>query len=194
MARTQQQRREDTIARLLDASIETIVEMGYARASAAVIAKRAGLSAGALFRHYPTMGDFMAATGYEVLRRQLDLFGKRVAEIPADRPALEDVLTILRDVTGNDTNAVLYELMVAARTDAALRATLQDVLTEYATKIHETAAGLPGVDRYPAEMLPVVTALLTNTFDGAALLRGVLPIPELEDRRIALLTDLLGGG
>jgi len=193
MARTQQQRRADTIARLLDASIETIVEMGYARASAAIIARRAGLSVGALFRHYPTMGDFMAATGHEVLRRQLDLFGKSVAEIPADRPALEDVLRILRDVTGNDTNAVLYELMVAARTDAALRATLQDVLTEYATKIHEVAAGLPGVDSFPPDTLPVVTALLTNTFDGAALLRGVLPIPELEDRRIALLTDLLGG-
>lgn len=193
MARTQQQRREETVGRLLEASIATIVEIGYARASAAVIAKRAGLSVGALFRHYPTMGDFMAATGHEVLRRQLDLFGKRVAEIPADRPALEDVLRILSDVTGNDTNAVLYELMVAARTDAALRATLQDVLTEYATKIHEVAVGLPGVDSYPAEMLPVVTALLTNTFDGAALLRAVLPIPELEDQRIALLTDLLGG-
>lgn len=193
MARTQQQRREETVGRLLEASIATIVEIGYARASAAVIAKRAGLSVGALFRHYPTMGDFMAATGHEVLRRQLDLFGKRVAEIPADRPALEDVLRILRDVTGNDTNAVLYELMVAARTDAALRATLQDVLTEYATKIHEVAVGLPGVDSYPAEMLPVVTALLTNTFDGAALLRAVLPIPELEDQRIALLSDLLGG-
>lgn len=193
MARTQQQRREDTIARLLDASIETIVEMGYARASAAMIAKRAGLSVGALFRHYPTMGDFMAATGQEVLRRQLDLFGKRVAEIPADRPALEDVLKILCDVTGNDTNAVLYELMIAARTDPALRATLQDVLTEYATKIHEVAAGLPGVESFPADSVAVVTALLTNTFDGAALLRAVLPIPELEDKRIALLTDLLGG-
>lgn len=193
MARTQQQRRADTIARLLDASIETIVEVGYARASAATIAKRAGLSVGALFRHYPTMGDFMAATGHEVLRRQLDLFGKRVAEIPTDRPALEDVLRILRDVTGNDTNAVLYELMVAARTDPALRATLQVVLTEYATKIHEVAAGLPGVQRYPTDSVAVVTALLTNTFDGAALVRAVLPIPELEDKRIALLTDLLSG-
>ncbi|WP_395309652.1 TetR/AcrR family transcriptional regulator [Mycobacterium sp. AMU20-3851] len=193
MARTQQQRREETVARLLDASIETIIEIGYARASAAIIAKRAGLSVGALFRHYPTMGDFMAATGYEVLRRQLDLFGKRVAEIPADRPALESALTILRDVTGNDTNAVLYELMVAARTDAALRATLQDVLTEYAAKIDEVAAGVPGIDTVEADMVPVVRALLTNAFDGAALLRGVLPTPELEDRRIALLTDLLGG-
>jgi AcrR family transcriptional regulator len=64
MARTQQQRREETIARLLDASIETIIEIGYARASAAVICKRAGMSVGALFRHYPTIGDFMAATAY----------------------------------------------------------------------------------------------------------------------------------
>ena len=35
MARTQQQRREDTIARLLDASIDTIIDIGYAKASAA---------------------------------------------------------------------------------------------------------------------------------------------------------------
>ena len=70
MARTQQQRRDETVARLLDASIDTIVEVGYARASAAVITKRAGMSVGALFRHFETMGDFMAATAYEVLRRQ----------------------------------------------------------------------------------------------------------------------------
>lgn len=72
MARIQQQRREDTVARLLEASIPTIAEVGYARASAAVITKRAGVSVGALFRHFDTMGDFMAATAYEVLRRQLD--------------------------------------------------------------------------------------------------------------------------
>ena len=83
MARTQQQRREETVARLLDASIATIVDVGYARASAAVITKRAGLSGGALFRHFDTMGDFMAATAHEVMRRQLDAFGKKIAEIPA---------------------------------------------------------------------------------------------------------------
>ena len=128
MARTQQQRREDTIARLLDASIDTIIEVGYARASAAVITKRAQVSDGALFRHFPTMGDFMAATAHEVRRRQLEEVAKRVAEIPADKPALEAVLTIMRDITGNPTNTVMHELMVAARTDEKLRATLQDVL------------------------------------------------------------------
>ena len=72
MARTQQQRREDTIARLLDASIDTIIEVGYARASAKVITQRAQVSDGALFRHFPTMGDFMAATAHEAGRRQLE--------------------------------------------------------------------------------------------------------------------------
>ena len=191
MARTQQQRRADTIARLLDASIETIVEMGYARASAAIIARRAGLSVGALFRHYPTMGDFMAATGHEVLRRQLDLFGKSVAEIPADRPALEDVLRILRDVTGNDTNAVLYELMVAARTDEKLRATLHDVLTEYSAKIFETAGAVTPTDQLSDDTRAAVTAILTNTFDGAAILRPVMPDADFEARKLAVLADML---
>jgi AcrR family transcriptional regulator len=111
MARTQQQRREETVARLLEASIATIIEVGYARASAAVITKNAGVSVGALFRHFDTMGDFMAATAYEVLRRQLDAFTKQAAAIPSDRPALEAVLTILRDITSSSTNAVMYEPM-----------------------------------------------------------------------------------
>jgi AcrR family transcriptional regulator len=191
MARTQQQRREETVARLLDAGIATIVEVGYARASAAVITKRADVSVGALFRHFETMGDFMAATAYEVLRRQLELFTKQVAEIPADGPAIEAVLEILRDITRNPTNAVMYELMIAARTDEKLRATLQHVLTEYGTKIFEAAHALPGTENVPEETLAVLAATLTNTFDGAAIVRAVMPLPDIDAQQIPLLAALL---
>lgn len=194
MARTQQQRREETVARLLQASIDTIIEVGYARASAAVITKRAGVSVGALFRHFETMGDFMAATAYEVLRRQLETFTKQVAEIPADRPALPAALTILRDITAGSTNAVLYELMVAARTDEKLKETLQNVLGQYSAKIHDAAHALPGAESFPEETFPVIVALMTNVFDGAAIVRGVLPQPELEEQRIPMLTALLTAG
>lgn len=194
MARTQQQRREETVARLLQASIDTIIEVGYARASAAVITKRAGVSVGALFRHFETMGDFMAATAYEVLRRQLETFTKQVAEIPADRPALPAALTILRDITAGSTNAVLYELMVAARTDEKLKETLQNVLGQYSAKIHDAARALPGAESFPEETFPVIVALMTNVFDGAAIVRGVLPQPELEEQRIPMLTVLLTAG
>jgi AcrR family transcriptional regulator len=192
MARTQQQRRDETVARLLDASIATIVEVGYARASAAVITKRAGMSVGALFRHFDTMGDFMAATAHEVLRRQLDEFTKRVAEIPADRPALEPILMILRDITRNSTNTVRYELMIAARTDEKLRATLQLVLAEYGAKIYDAARVLPGAENMPEKTLVALAATLTNAFDGAAIVRAVLPHPEVDTEQIQLLASLLG--
>ena len=193
MARTQQQRREETVGRLLEASITSIVEVGYARASAAVITKRAGVSVGALFRHFETMSDFMAATASEVLRRQVESFTKQVAEIPADRPALEAALTILRDITGSSTNAVLYELMVAARTDEKLNAHLRDVLAQYTAKILDAARALPGADAIGSEMFPVLVALLTNVFDGAAIVRGIFPEPDIEEQRIALLSTLNTG-
>jgi AcrR family transcriptional regulator len=191
VARTQQERREETVARLLDASIATIIDVGYARASAAVITRRAGLSGGALFRHFDTMGDFMAATAYEVMRRQLDTFAKQVAEIPPNQPALEGVLNTMRDITGNDTNVVIYELLIAARTDEKLRGALQDVLKEYSARIFDTARALPTADEYPEGTLAATVALLTNTFDGAAIVRTVLPQPEIEAGRIPLLMALL---
>lgn len=191
MARTQQQRREDTIAALLDAGIAAIVEVGYARASAAEITKRAGVSVGALFRHFDTMGDFMAAIAQEVLRRQVDLFEKQVAEIPADRPVIEAMLTILRDITRGPTNAVLYELMIAARTDEKLRATFQEVLVEYEEKIFAVVRTLPATENVPLDTLAAVIALLTNTFDGAAILRAVAPQPELDAQQIPLIAMLL---
>ncbi|MGB8388519.1 TetR/AcrR family transcriptional regulator [Mycobacterium sp.] len=193
MARTQQQRREETVGRLLEACIASIVEVGYARASAAVITKRAGVSVGALFRHFETMGDFMAATASEVLRRQLESFTKQVAQIPPDRPALEAALTILRDLTSSPTNAVLYELMIAARTDEKLNAHLRDVFRQYTEKIYDAARALPGAESFPEDTFGVLVALLTNVFDGAALVRGVLPDPDIEERRISLLTTLMTG-
>jgi AcrR family transcriptional regulator len=191
VARTQQERREETVGRLLDASIDTIIEVGYARASAAVITKRAGVSGGALFRHFETMGDFMAATASEVLRRQLETFTEQVAVIPPDRPALEAGLRILRDITAGPRNAVLYELLIAARTDEKLKSTMQEELAQYVAKILDAARTLPGAERFPEEIFPVYVALLTNIFDGAALVQGFLPQPEIDEQRIPALIDLL---
>ncbi|MDT5077304.1 MAG: hypothetical protein QOJ80_1941, partial [Mycobacterium sp.] len=38
-----------------------------------------------------------------------------------------------------------------------------------------------------------LVAILTNTFDGAAIVRAVLPQPELEAQRIQALATLLEG-
>ncbi|WP_101951609.1 TetR/AcrR family transcriptional regulator [Mycobacterium sp. 3519A] len=193
MARTQQQRRAETVARLLDASIDTIIDVGYARASAAVIAKRANVSDGALFRHFPTMGDFMAATAREVMRRQLDLVTKRVAEIPAAEAALEAAVRIQWETTTNATNTVMFELMVAARTDGKLKATLQTVLAEYAENIYATARAFPGAEKFDEDTFATLVAIITNAFNGAAIVRPVLPQPDSEEKQIDLLIDVMRG-
>jgi AcrR family transcriptional regulator len=146
---------------------------------------------GALFRHFETMGDFMAVTASEVLRRQLESFTKQVASIPADQPALEAALTVLRDITSGPTHAVLYEVMIAARTYEKLRDTLRHELEQYSAKMYDTARSLPGAESFPEEAFPVLIALLANVFDGAAVVDMVLPQPEIAERRVAVLAALL---
>lgn len=194
MARTQQQRREETIARLLDASIDTIVELGYARTSAKVITQRAQVSDGALFRHFPTMGDFMAATAQEAGRRLIELGVRKAAEIPARKPSLEEALTILRDLTASPNNTVIQELAVAARTDVKLRETLRDVMTAYFAKIHETVRpSLPEeLDAAGDENFLAMLGLVLSAFNGATLFQHVLSQPGFDEAQIPLLVSLLG--
>lgn len=194
MARTQRQRSEETVAGLLDASIGTIIEVGYARASAALIAKRAHVSDGALFRHFPTMRELMAATLREAGRRQLELYTNRIANVPAEMQGPEAVLRILRDITHNPTNGVIYELLVAARTDEKLRGLLRDEIDLYQQKIFDAAKSVPtdGLDDLDAEDFGAMVTVLINAFDGAAIFQDVLSHSAvLEQRRITLLTSLL---
>ena len=193
MARTQQQRREETIARLLDASIDTIIDVGYAKASAAEITKRAQVSDGALFRHFPTMRDLMAATLSEAGRRQLEEVTTRFADIPTGKPALEEMLTIISDLTGNPTNTVIHELWVAARTDESLRETLREVMTAYVEKIYDAGRAVHSteLEALGEENFEALVAVLINSFDGAAMFRQVVSQPEIEQRRIPVLMSLL---
>ena len=193
MARTQQQRREDTIARLLDASIATIIEVGYARASAKVITHLAQVSEGALFRHFPTMGEFMAATLHEVSRRQLDEIANRLAMLPPDAH-LDAFLTIMRDLSSNPTNTVVHELMVAARTDEMLRAPLKEVLADYVARIYEAARSAFSAEElagFGEENFATLVTILVNSFDGAAIAGHVLQHPEVEERRMPVLMSLV---
>lgn len=188
---TQQERRESAIARLLDASIATIVELGYAKASASEITKRAGLSHGALFRHFETMSDFMAATAGEVLRRQMADFDARVVAAQVSGLRITDVIAALRAVMGSETNAVMYELTNAARTDKELRRILQAGSELYLAKVKQTAAALPGMADFPDELFGTLVLMVTDVFDAEANMASIRPLGEDElQRRDLVLTEI----
>jgi len=81
--------------------------------------------------------------------------------------------------------------LIAARTDEKLRHTLRHELGQYSAKILDAARALPGADGFPEETFPVLVALMTNVFDGAAVVEGVLPQPEIAAHRIPVLMALL---
>ena len=66
--RTQLQRREQTIGRIVDATIDALCELGYARTSVTEIGARAGVSQGGIFRHFDTRLDIVVAAAAEVPR------------------------------------------------------------------------------------------------------------------------------
>jgi AcrR family transcriptional regulator len=60
-----------TRARLLEAAIELLEEGGYAAASVAAIAGRAGVAAGALYRHFPSKAELFVEVFRTVAEREL---------------------------------------------------------------------------------------------------------------------------
>ena len=66
---TQAQRRAATQAKVLDATVEALVTVGYAGTSTPEICRLAGVSQGALFRYWPTKGALLAEAAAHLLGR-----------------------------------------------------------------------------------------------------------------------------
>ena len=66
----QAERREETIARLLDAAEVVVGAAGYAHTTVAAVCAEAGLSQGALFRHFPHRRSLLVATAERVAERR----------------------------------------------------------------------------------------------------------------------------
>ena len=79
VTRTQAQRRASTQAKILDATVEALVHVGYAGASTTEICKRAGVSQGALFRYWPTKGELLADAAKHLLGRVTEAYEQTFA-------------------------------------------------------------------------------------------------------------------
>lgn len=188
--RTQRERRESTIARLVDATIESILEVGYARTSVKEICQRSGVSHGGLFRHFDSLLALVMAAAEEVAQRQLAMATAGLARATASEDPIVATLQQIREGCRAPINAVFYELVVAARTDPELRGAMTGFGQRYAAAIAAAAQRAPVARQLPPDLLPVLVTSALHLFDGEALTRSVLPFPELEDQRMQMLVQL----
>jgi AcrR family transcriptional regulator len=125
---TQEERSAETRARLLDATIQSLVEAGYARTTTTRVCEIAGLSRGAQIHHFHTRAELVTAALEHLARKRLDEFSERTEALRAQEPSangnghdpLEVGLDLLWESFSGDLFIAALELWVAARTDPDL--------------------------------------------------------------------------
>lgn len=189
--RTQAERREGTIAALVDAAVASLGEVGYARTTTNEIARRAGVSQGGLFRHFGSRLDLIVAAADAVRARQFVDFREGLGAMSGFDVA--EVVRLLRRATRAPINAAWYELLVAARTDGELRTRLEPLAERYHREIVEIGRTLPIAALMPAEELDTIVLGIVHMLDGEALAATVTSHPGHEDLRVEQLVRLLAG-
>lgn len=177
--RTQAERTAGTQAKLLDAAIECLVELGFAKTSTQEIARRAGVSRGAQLHHFPTKESLVtAAVGH--------LVEKRLAEILETDPDPERGVEVLSEAFSGPLFYAALELWVAARTDSALHEAMLPLERRVSEAIMGGATAIMGSRMSPESIeLSVelarglaVSALFRTPDADAALRARLLPAWE----------------
>lgn len=83
--KTQPERTAATRQKLIEATIDCLVENGYAATSTSVIIERAGVSRGSLFYNFPTKADLMLAVLDHVYEQDTRLYDESLKGITDDR-------------------------------------------------------------------------------------------------------------
>ena len=169
MRRTQEQRSRETREKLLQATIEVLLESGYAGLTTAQVDARAGVSSGARVHHYPTKADLVIAAtrmaydrATELCQRRADVARRSVEPI---RHFVEDCHSIYFDWPF----IAALEVVIAARTDPALMKKIHPVLNQFHATMKATwmsALVDAGYDKVEAE---VTLRLTLNMMRGMAM-------------------------
>jgi AcrR family transcriptional regulator len=168
--------------RLMEATVDCLVELGWAGTTTTVVSKRAGVSRGAQLHHFPSKQDLVvAAVGHLTERRREDM-SLAAAELP-ERGRTRAVLEILSQQFVSSVFFAALELWVAARTDAELRDAVAPLERRIGRETHAYAVELLAIDEARGDNRELVQATLD-------LLRGLGLAASLSDdtkRRAAVL-------
>lgn len=189
--RAQSERRATTMKKLVDATIDSMLNVGYARTTVKEVCTRSGLSHGALFRFFPTMLDLILAAAEEIGERQIAHFERRWAKRRKSSEPLFESLVLLRESCRSPTNAVFYELLVAARTDTELRRALRPGVDRYFASIRQIAQKAQPLAALSPELFDTLMFSVIHLFDGETLVRKVHAQPGQEAHRMELLRGVV---
>lgn len=186
--RTQQERRETTRTALMEATVDSLVELGYGATTTLEVERRAGVSRGARIHHFPTKALLLASAVDHLYHRLGEHYEQAFGHPQAgadDTERLVAGLRVLWSVYLRPSYVAVLELSIAARTDEELRARLQEVGNRHRALAIEAASHyFPGV---PAASAERIVEFIHATLLGLLMERNVSDEPERDRAVLGLL-------
>ena len=135
----QAERRRVTRGKLLDATIDSLIDRGYARTTTVEVGERTGLSRGTQLHHFPSKAELLVAAIEHLADERAQEFE---AEVEARFARGDDPVDAMVDVLWVMFSDPIYwadnELMEAARTDPELLETLEAFERSLGGRIYAT--------------------------------------------------------
>jgi AcrR family transcriptional regulator len=185
MARTQAERSASTREKLLVATIECLAEVGWQHTTTVEVARRAGLTRGAQLHHYRTKHELVVRAVEHLFERRLADFLRAFAALPAGVDRLDAAIDLLWETLGGATFPAVLEVVVAARTDAELRASVAPLTAEFHATVQRTFTALFAGSIDGGPIFDVAPSFAFAVLEGVALSRlydpagaGHLPVVE----------------
>lgn len=183
MQRTPQAERTAAMRlRLMEATVDCLVELGWAGTSTTVVSRRAGVSRGAQLHHFPSKQALVVAAVEFLTERRRDELAAAAEELP-EQGRTRAVLDVLAAQFVSPVFFAALELWVAARSDAELLEAVGPLERRLGRETHVHALGLFEVEEAKGDNRALVQATLD-------LLRGLGLAASLSDdtrRRGAIL-------
>lgn len=158
-----------TRARLIDATVACLVEHGLAGASTPVIARAAEVSQGALFKHFASKAELLAAALEQVLARLVTEFQDQLTPRKRFQASVEAACGVLWEIFREPEMRAVFEVYIAARTDPELAALLAPILRQHRAAILTEARRLFPVAPRAAADLDAAVDVIVNAMQGAAI-------------------------
>ncbi|SFQ05119.1 DNA-binding transcriptional regulator, AcrR family [Amycolatopsis arida] len=146
--------------RLLDATIDCLVEYGYAGTTTTKVADRAGVTRGAQVHHFPTKSDLVVSAIRYLAAKRTELAFGELDRLRESADPIGDALDLLWEIHQGPVFSATVELWVAARTDPELRRHMS-VAEPVATSslVEFGKALLPDYAEHPEFLHAVYTAM-----------------------------------
>jgi AcrR family transcriptional regulator len=173
--RTQAERTAATRRALLDATLDALVDVGFKGTTTTEVARRAGMSAGALQGHFPTKSELLTAAITYSLDRRVEEFTVLMAGLDPSADKLNEAIDLLWSMFSGPTFTAAHELWVAARTDPDLAPAVIDTDRKLAAACERVFAQLfSAVDFADTSVNPGIgLQMVFALMNGLALARSI---------------------